>query len=551
MSTKPPVSAEQVAETFESLAPVADRVRLTGLDHARRVQAGRTGATERRLALTMARRGDDTALISALQQRLATEHRVDGAYTRAVTRAEIEVPERKAASAVIHGLVIPGGDLDRKGLTVAAVGADGAVERYTCTDARGYFRMDLAAQDGATVYLQVSDAGRAVLYRGDQAIALAPGAAVYREIRLSGDRLPPCPVPPERATMPRLLDLPESEALALLGRFGLAMGQRLTQTAPKRAGLVVSQEPAAGTPVTAQTKVTLVIGVEEGGATVSVPALKGLTLDGAKAKIEAAKLALGGVLDVPGEPAGAVLAQKPEAGAQVPPGTAVSLSVATGTQQEGVRVPALVGKQVKDAQSILKEAGLKTGNISFQDDPRAGVVLAQDPAAGQQVATGTPVALVAGRKADTEQVKTPNVVGQKLAEAQKTIEKARLKLGDVSGNRDGVVAGQTPAAGVAVPPGSAVSLRLATGTVRPVTPAGGAYADGLAHRVAADPGFATLDVSEAGVAASLRKAEVADAAGAQRVVAMDNETLARAFGMDNLNHARSLRRMLRDALARP
>ena len=140
-------------------------------------------------------------------------------------------------------------------LTVSAIEGDGSVRRFTCTDAKGYFRMDLPVQgdDSAAkaVYLQVSDADQAVLYRGDEAMTPAPGGVVYREFRLSGERLEPCPIPPDRATRPHLLDRPEAEAVAILGRLGLKVGQRLTQRAPDRVGLVISQEPAAGAPITA------------------------------------------------------------------------------------------------------------------------------------------------------------------------------------------------------------------------------------------------------------------------------------------------------------
>ena len=99
------------------------------------------------------------------------------------------------------------------------------MRRFTCTDASGYFRMDLPVQGGDTaqkaLFLQVSDADQAVLYRGDEAMTPAPGGVVYREIRLSGDRLEEPSDPPDRATMPHLLDRPEVEAVAILGRLGL------------------------------------------------------------------------------------------------------------------------------------------------------------------------------------------------------------------------------------------------------------------------------------------------------------------------------------------
>ena len=107
---------------------------------------------------------------------------------------------------------------------------------------------------------------------------------------------------------------------------------------------------------------------------------------------------------------------------------------------------------------------------------------------------------------------------------------------------------QKPKAGTAVAVGSAVSLRLEKATTRLRN--SNRFADGVAREISADAGFAALGVSEASVRDNLVKAGVNDADQGQRLVKRDNAALQRAFGLRSLTHARSLRRMLREALAK-
>jgi beta-lactam-binding protein with PASTA domain len=545
MRSKTPVEPEALAVELEHTPAAADRVRLVGLDHAARVQKGRLGATERRLALMRARRPDDVVAIARVETALRTEERVGRAYRAGVQKAEIEVPKRDQALFVLHGRVFDEQGVPADQLTVSAIDAQGGVRRFTCTDAKGYFRMDLPVEGGDAppnpVFLQVSDADQAVLYRGAEALTPAPGGVAYREIRLSGERLEPCPIPPDRATMPHLLDRPEVEAVAILGRLGLKVGQRLTQRAPDRVGLVISQEPAAGTPITAATSVTLVIGTVEQGDTVAVPNIVGRTVAEAEKLLKEVGLQLGQRSEKQGDPVGTVLDQSPAAGTHVSPGSAVSVVIAVAPPDDRVEVPELIGKSLKDAETILKDIGLRVGRVSFRDDDRVDQVLEQAPKAGDRVAKDTAVDLIVGRARDVERTKVPRVTGQTLAGAAEILEVARLKVGQVSGARAGKVTEQKPAAGAEVSVGTPVDLQLIGGR---------AFVDRLTEGVAADSGFATLEIAPTDLRARLVAAKVTTPRAAEKVVEMENQQLQEAFGLRNLTHARSFRRMLRDALAR-
>lgn len=542
MTRKTAVEPEALAEQLAQVPAATDRLRLAGLDHAARLQTGRLGATERRLALMRARRPDDTVGVARIEAALQAEQRVTRAYRAGVQRAEIEAPKRDQALFVLHGRVFDQQGAPAEQLTVSAIDAEGGVRRFTCTDAGGYFRMDLPANDASlkALFLQVSDADQAVLYRGDEALSPAPGGIVYREIRLSGARLEPCPIPPDRATMPHLLDRPEAEAIAILGRLGLKMGQRLTQRAPDRVGLVISQEPAAGTPITPTTSVTLVIGTVEQGDTVAVPNIVGQTVPEADGLLQDVGLSLGRRSEKTGAPVGTVLDQSPAAGTRVSPGTAVNVVVAVAPPDERVVVPEVIGTFLQEAEVILKDTGLQVGRVSFRDDDRVDRVLEQTPKAGERVAKETAVDLVVGRARAVEQVKVPDVLGQTLRGAAEILEATRLKVGQVTGSQDGRVREQKPQAGTEVQVGTPVDLRLS------VSPG---FADRLARNIAADNGFVALEIDPDQLRERLVATGVTTPAAAQRVVEMDNQQLQQTFGLRNLAHARSFRRIVRTALA--
>ena len=134
----------------------------------------------------------------------------------------------------------------------------------------------------------------------------------------------------------------------------------------------------------------------------------------------------------------------------------------------------------------------------------------------------------------------PRVTGQTLPGATEILEAARLKVGEVSGPQDGRVRQQNPAAGVEVPVGTPVELRLA---------GGGEFVERLARNIAADSGFATLEMAPNQLRERLVEAGVTTPKAAQGVVEMENQQLQETFGLRNLTHARSFRRMVRAALA--
>ncbi|UWF77101.1 MULTISPECIES: transglycosylase domain-containing protein [Microbacterium] len=121
-------------------------------------------------------------------------------------------------------------------------------------------------------------------------------------------------------------------------------------------------------------------------------------------------------------------------------------------------LPNVVGMPVDQATQTLEEAGFQVSvGAPVDSTVGAGLVAAQDPAAGQAAAGTTVTISPSSGKAPAAPV--PNVVGSKLKQAEKALTDAGYGVtSDGCGNDDAVVA-QNPAAGAAVPPGTSVALQ--------------------------------------------------------------------------------------------
>lgn len=156
-----------------------------------------------------------------------------------------------------------------------------------------------------------------------------------------------------------------------------------------------------------------------GGGTVTVPSVVGQTAEEAAGTLEQFGLVLGDTVSgqAPDQDPGTVIAQDPAADEVVDEGTAVDIAVAAGEEQ--AVVPELVNRTLEEAQTVLADAGLATGRIVEEpSDARPGLVLDQDPPAGEEVPAGTPVdLLVSVRVEEAEPVDPPEITAVPEEEA--------------------------------------------------------------------------------------------------------------------------------------
>ncbi|MCX5758253.1 MAG: PASTA domain-containing protein, partial [Candidatus Hydrogenedentes bacterium] len=278
-------------------------------------------------------------------------------------------------------------------------------------------------------------------------------------------------------TVPNVAGKTESAAQSAITSAGLAEGTVTQQSSTTvTAGVVISQNPLAGTRVAQGTIINLV--VSTGPPRVTVPNLVKQTQSAAQTAITHAGLTLGTVTPQASTtvPAGQVISQTPAAGTQVASGSVVDLVVSTSPLP--VTVPNLVGQTQSAAQTALTNADLTLGVVSQQASAAvpAGQIVSQTPAAGTQVVSGSAVDLIVS--AGPPKVSVPSVTGTTQSAAQTAITNAGLATGGVSleysaAVPSGDVISQNPAAGTSVAPSSPVDLTISEGPQPPTGCFGG------------------------------------------------------------------------------
>ncbi len=214
-------------------------------------------------------------------------------------------------------------------------------------------------------------------------------------------------------------------------------------------GAVVGLRPAAGTVLTVDAPVTLVI--SRGPAPTTVPGVRGSTQADATRTLADAGLPVAGVehrFD-PESPGGHVISTEPAAGADTVRGTGVTLVVSTA-----LVVPDVVGQSQQDALGTLREAGFDP-EVRGADGPGA-TVAALEPRPGALVdpsRNGIVVTL-------TTEVQVPDVTGHTVAEARRMLRDAGLRadVAQIFGGANSTVFAQFPGSGSTVERGSTVRL---------------------------------------------------------------------------------------------
>jgi eukaryotic-like serine/threonine-protein kinase len=187
------------------------------------------------------------------------------------------------------------------------------------------------------------------------------------------------------AVVPSVVGLGETEASARITSVGLqALGR--TQTSPRRRGVVIAQNPAAGKRLAHGALVGLV--VSAGPRSGTVPAVVGLPVARAIAVLRATGLGVR-ARHVPSQRrAGLVDAQSPAAGTRLRHGV-VRLAVSEGPPP--VTVPVVVGSTRARALRALHAAGLVASVQRLASQRPAGTVIAQSPPGGTRRLRGSAV----------------------------------------------------------------------------------------------------------------------------------------------------------------
>ncbi|MHC4500464.1 MAG: PASTA domain-containing protein, partial [Planctomycetota bacterium] len=269
-----------------------------------------------------------------------------------------------------------------------------------------------------------------------------------------------------RPVVPDVVGLDEWDAVSQIESIdGLtaAVARHYHNTVPT--GIVISQEPAAGTDVDVGSTVDIVVSL---GRPV-VPDVVGMDEADANAAIEAIDDLTAAVTHQYHNTAavGTVSSQDPVGGSEVDVGSAVAIVVSLGRPV----VPDVVGQTKTAAVAAIGAIDDLVPVLSYSHDNTvpAGQVISQDPVGGTSVDVGSSVELVVslGRPV------VPDVVGQSELAALGAIEAIDALVPSVSRAYDnavsaGYVISQEPVGGTSVDVGTTVELVVSLG--RPVVP---------------------------------------------------------------------------------
>jgi beta-lactam-binding protein with PASTA domain len=169
---------------------------------------------------------------------------------------------------------------------------------------------------------------------------------------------------------------------------------------PSLKGSVVEQEPAAGTLVRENKRISLL--VSRGAVVDRVGDYVGQTVQEVRTELQTVFSTFDPLLQVSDvsyvyseEPAGTVLEQDPEAGTELSEQTELDLVVSRGPDVERIELRSYAGLNYEEAIELLADQ-----NIPFvfelvegSAEDRSGIVLSQSPDAGSDVAVGSKVTL--------------------------------------------------------------------------------------------------------------------------------------------------------------
>ncbi|HXV91672.1 MAG TPA: Stk1 family PASTA domain-containing Ser/Thr kinase, partial [Pseudonocardia sp.] len=268
------------------------------------------------------------------------------------------------------------------------------------------------------------------------------------------------PPAPQTVTVPDITGQDENTARSTLINAGLRPDFQREESEVELIDKVVRTEPGANVSVEEGARVTVFIG--SGPAEATIPRLTGSTVEEAQRELEQRGLVLGPQTTEETADAslvGRIIRSDPEAGVEVPGGTAVAVVV--GVELTTVAVPDVTGQDAGTAAQALQQAGFQVEVRDVDGGGQAGSVLGTDPAAGTQVEPGSRVQLLISRG---NQVQMPDVRGLQPQQAQQLLRDAGFRRVDLDNrrvedpNQDNVIIDQSVQPGQTVNPDDEVRI---------------------------------------------------------------------------------------------
>jgi eukaryotic-like serine/threonine-protein kinase len=270
-------------------------------------------------------------------------------------------------------------------------------------------------------------------------------------------------------SVPFVRGIKEVNAVAKIRAAGLVPRPRRRPNDDVPVGIVFDQNPDAGSRVSKDTEV--VIFVSTGKEKVTVPDVRGKSINDAVAALADEGLRANPVeIHSSGTP-GTVVAQAPAPGERVVKGTTVRINVSQGPAP--ITVPPVVGQTLDQAIAVLEGAGFSVGPPRYVDSEQPkDTVIGQDPSGNSSAPRGATVTLTVSRGPKT--ITIPDVTDEDVESAKARLIAAGFKVRVVrietsDSTLDGQVITQSPDAGTEAPPKSTVTLTVGTYVAPPTT----------------------------------------------------------------------------------
>jgi len=184
----------------------------------------------------------------------------------------------------------------------------------------------------------------------------------------------------EQVQVPNLINLTEAAARAKLTELGLPQEVEYRKDNTVKEGRVIEQDPNRDTYVDPGTTVKFV--VSSGAPTVIIPSVVNQNRSDARQLLEGSPYNFNVTLkeEESDLDKGTVIRTDPDAGEEVPVGSAITVFYSDGPEQ----VPDVVNMQQAEAEQAIREAGFIPKVLTSSDtDLPAGTVISQSPGGGQ------------------------------------------------------------------------------------------------------------------------------------------------------------------------
>lgn len=193
-------------------------------------------------------------------------------------------------------------------------------------------------------------------------------------------------IPPSELSVPNLVGMTAEDAESKLSRLELNLNVVDEVYNEKyEEGQIISQNPKKG--VLVKKKETISVTVSKGSKDSIVPDLYGKSLDEATSLLKSKHLTVGNVKKTYSKSVkeNKVISQSISKGEHVERGTAVDLEISLG-EAPYVIVPNLIGNDINAAKTMLEEAHLSIGEITYQNsDEDNNTIIKQSISSGKKV----------------------------------------------------------------------------------------------------------------------------------------------------------------------